>query len=49
MPRFAILNPNLRYIMPYGLQKFKRFAVNVWDVGTVGKTDERVAREGFRL
>lgn len=33
--------------MPYGLQKFKRFAVNVWDVDPVGKTDEQVAREGL--
>lgn len=33
--------------MPYGLQKFKRFAVNVWDVDPVGKTDELVAREGL--
>lgn len=33
--------------MPYGLQKFKRFAVNVWDVDPVGRTDEQVAREGL--
>lgn len=33
--------------MPYGLQKFKRFAVNVWDVDPVGKTDEQVAKEGL--
>lgn len=33
--------------MPYGLQKFKRFAVNVWDVSPEGKTDEQIAAEGL--
>ena len=36
-----------RHIMPYGLQKFKRFAVNVWNVSTEGKTDEEIANEGL--
>ena len=36
-----------RYIMPYGLQKFKRFAMNVWGVDASGKTDEQVALEGL--
>lgn len=36
-----------KYIMPYGLQKFKRFAVNVWSVDEAGKTDEEVALEGL--
>lgn len=36
-----------RYICPYGLQKFKRFAVNVWDVNPDGKTDEQAAAEGL--
>lgn len=36
-----------RYILPYGVQKFKRFAVNVWDVNPEGKTDEKVAKEGL--
>ncbi len=27
----AVSLPYYRYIMPYGLAKFKRFAVNVWD------------------
>ena len=36
-----------RYIMPYGLAKFKRFAVNVWDVDPQGKSDEETAREGL--
>ena len=33
--------------MPYGLQKFKRFAVNVWDVNPEGKNDEQIAAEGL--
>lgn len=36
-----------RRIMPYGLQKFKRFAVNVWNVQPAGKTDEEIANEGL--
>lgn len=36
-----------RYIMPYGLPKFKRFAVNVWNVSPNGKTDEEIANEGL--
>lgn len=38
-----------RYIMPFGLEKFKRFAVNVWNVVTDGKTDEEIADEGLSL
>ena len=33
--------------MPYGLSKFCRFAVNVWEVNPAGKADEQVAREGL--
>lgn len=36
-----------RYIMPYGLSKFKRFAINVWNVSPGGKTDEEIASEGL--
>ncbi|MGN1479639.1 MAG: iron-containing alcohol dehydrogenase [Acutalibacteraceae bacterium] len=36
-----------RHILPYGLQKFKRFAVNVWNISTDGKDDEQIAREGL--
>lgn len=36
-----------RHIMPYGLSKFKRFAVNVWNVNPEGKTDEEVAAGGL--
>lgn len=43
----AVSLPYYRYIMPYGLEKFKRFAVNVWKVPTEGKTDEQIAEEGL--
>lgn len=36
-----------RHICPFGLAKFKRFAVNVWDVDTQGKSDEQIAAEGL--
>ncbi len=36
-----------RFIMPYGLAKFRRFAVNVWDVNPEGQNDEAVAEEGL--
>lgn len=36
-----------RHICPYGLAKFKRFAINVWDVNPDGKTDEQIASEGL--
>ncbi len=36
-----------RHILPYGLPKFRRYAVNVWNVNPEGKTDEAVAREGL--
>ena len=36
-----------RFICPYGLGKFKRFATEVWDVPTEGKTDEEIAAVGL--
>ncbi len=36
-----------RYIMPFGLKKFVRYAVNVWGINPEGKTDEEVACEGL--
>jgi alcohol dehydrogenase YqhD (iron-dependent ADH family) len=36
-----------RHILPYGLQKFVRFAVNVWCVRPEGKSDEEIAHEGL--
>ncbi|MCO5384953.1 MAG: iron-containing alcohol dehydrogenase [Desulfosporosinus sp.] len=43
----AISLPYYRFIMPYGLQKFKRYAINVWNVNPEGKTDEQIAKEGL--
>ena len=43
----AVSLPYYRYILPYGVQKFKRFAVNVWDVDPEGKTDGQIAGEGL--
>ena len=43
----AVSLPYYRYILPYGLAKFKRFAVNVWDVDQEGKDDRQVAEEGL--
>lgn len=43
----AISLPYYRYIMPYGLEKFKRFAINVWNVEQEGKSDEEIAKEGL--
>ena len=37
-----------RFICPFGLAKFKRFAVNVWDVEPEGKSDEQIAAEGLK-
>lgn len=36
-----------RYIMPYGLEKFKRYAINVWNVNPTDKTDMEIAAEGL--
>ncbi len=43
----AVSIPYYRHILPYGLEKFKRFAVNVWDVDPEGKSDEETAHEGL--
>ena len=43
----AVSLPYYRHIMPYGLEKFVRFAKNVWDVNGEGKTDEEIANEGL--
>lgn len=37
-----------RHICPFGLAKFRRFAINVWDVNPEGKTDAEVAEEGLK-
>lgn len=44
----AVSIPYYKYIMSDGLQKFKRYAVNVWNVSAKGKTDEETALEGLK-
>ena len=43
----AVSLPYYRYIMPYGLEKFVRFATVVWNVDPCGKTDTEIAEEGL--
>ena len=43
----AVSMPYYKHILPYGLAKFKRYAVNVWGISAAGKTDEQVACEGL--
>lgn len=43
----AVSMPYYRLIMPYGLKKLARYAVNVWGVNPEGKTEEAVASEGL--
>lgn len=44
----AVSLPYYRHILPYGLSKFKRFAIEVWKVNPEGKTDEEIAEEGLK-
>jgi alcohol dehydrogenase YqhD (iron-dependent ADH family) len=43
----AISTAYYRCIMPYGLAKFKRYAVNVWDVDSEGKPMSRLPQEDY--
>ena len=43
----AVSLPYYKMIMPYGIDKFKRFAVNVWGISLRGKPDKEVALEGL--
>lgn len=44
----AVSLPYYKHILPYGLAKFKRFAINVWNINPQGKTDEQIASEGLQ-
>ena len=44
----AVSLPYYRYIMPYGLDKFKRFAINVWNIDATNKDDTQIALEGLK-
>lgn len=43
----AISMAYYRSILQAGLPKFRRYAVNVWNVNPEGKTDEQIAEEGL--
>ncbi|MDF9825845.1 alcohol dehydrogenase YqhD (iron-dependent ADH family) [Breznakia sp. PF5-3] len=43
----AVSIPYYRHIMPNAIDKFKRYAIHVWDIQTDGKTDEQIANEGL--
>ena len=43
----AVSLPYYRYILPYGVKKFARFAREVWGISAEGKTDEQLAGEGL--
>lgn len=43
----AVSMPYYRHILPYGVAKFARYAVNVWKVDADGKTEREVAEEGL--
>ena len=43
----AVTLPYYKFLLPYGLKKFKRFAESVWDVDAAGKDDTAVAEEGL--
>ena len=43
----AVTLPYFRRIMNDGLAKFRRFAVNVWNVDPTGKSDEEIAKAGL--
>lgn len=44
----AVSLPYYRLIMPYGLAKFKKYAISVWDVRPEGKSDAEIAEEGLK-
>ena len=43
----AVSMPYYRHILSYGVEKFKRYAVNVWNISTDGKSDLQVVAEGL--
>ncbi|MDE6471663.1 MAG: iron-containing alcohol dehydrogenase [Clostridia bacterium] len=45
----AVSMPYYRYILPYGTAKFARYAVNVWNVNSEGKSETQVAYEGLEI
>lgn len=45
----AIVFPNwMKYVLDEGTEKFRRYAIHVWNVDPTGKTDKEVALEGIQ-
>lgn len=44
----AVSMPYYRFILPYGVHKFKRYAMTVWGVNAQGKSDKQIATEGLQ-
>ena len=43
----AVAPAYYRYILPYGVEKFRRFAIDVWGVSAENKSDREIAEEGI--
>ncbi len=43
----AVSLPYYRYILPYGVKKFARFAKEVWGISSQGKSEKEIAEEGL--
>ena len=43
----AVSIPYYKHILPYAIDKFKRFAKNIWDVNVAGMSDKDAAVEGL--
>ena len=43
----AVALPYYRLVMPYGIEKFARFATNVWGISPEGRTTEELAAAGL--
>ena len=43
----AVSLPYYRYILPYGIKKFARFAINVFNINPNGKSEKEVAELGL--
>ena len=43
----AVSLPYYRYIMPYGIRKFRRFAEEVWNISSEDKPEDKIAEEGL--
>lgn len=45
----AVTMPYYKFILPYGVDKFARYAINVWNVNPQGKTQMQIAEEGLAV